>query len=209
MNGRKIALIVGIVVVLLVIVGFTVQQSQKNVVSVQTAKVGATDLTSTVTGSGQIKPKTYVNIGANAFGKITRLYVHEGDKVKRGQTLAQLENVQSAADVAANQAATQASRTDAVAANAALNTSNADLKRAQSDLERTRLDYERAQELFKAQLIPKSDFETRKAAYDSAAAGLAQADARIAQAGAQKDSAVRRITPASACRTLTSLVLTK
>jgi HlyD family secretion protein len=209
MNGRKIALIVGIVVVLLVIVGFTVQQSQKNVVSVQTAKVGASDLTSTVTGSGQIKPKTYVNIGANAFGKIIKLYVHEGDKVKRGQTLAQLENVQSSADVAANQAATQAARTDALAASAALNTSTADLKRAQSDLERTRLDYDRAQELFKAQLIPKSEFDTRKAAYDSAVAGMAQADARIAQARAQKDSAERRITQASATLTRASDVLSK
>jgi hypothetical protein len=28
-----------------------------------------------VSASGEIKPKTYVNIGANAFGKIIRLYV--------------------------------------------------------------------------------------------------------------------------------------
>ncbi len=48
-----------------------------------------------VSASGEIKPKTYVNIGANAFGKITHLYVKEGDHVKKGQLLAQLENVQS------------------------------------------------------------------------------------------------------------------
>ena len=61
-----------------------------------------------VSASGEIRPKTYVNIGANAFGKITRLYVKEGDRVKKGQLLAQLENVQSSADVNATQASLEA-----------------------------------------------------------------------------------------------------
>ena len=107
-NWKKLALIVGAVVVLLAIVGFTVQQSRKGVVTVQTGKVVREDLTSVVTASGEIKPKVYVNIGANAFGKITHLYVKEGDRVKQGQMLATLENVQSAADVSANQAALNA-----------------------------------------------------------------------------------------------------
>ena len=74
-----------------------------------------------------------MNIGANAFGKITKLYVKEGDQVKRGQMLVQLENVQSAADMDAMQASLDAARTDAVAAEAGLNTSVADLNRAKSD----------------------------------------------------------------------------
>ena len=36
------------------------------------------DLTSLVTASGEIKPKNYINIGANAMGQITELLVHEG-----------------------------------------------------------------------------------------------------------------------------------
>ena len=68
-------------------------------VTVQTGKAERQDLASMVSASGEIRPKTYVNIGANAFGKITRLYVKEGDRVKKGQLLAQLENVQSSADV--------------------------------------------------------------------------------------------------------------
>src|SRR5205814_1073416 len=67
----------------------------------------------------------------------------------------------------------------------------------------------RAQELLKAQLIPKSDFEIRKAAYDSALAGLAQAEARVAQAKAQKDSAEGHIAQASATLTRASDVLSK
>ena len=88
--------------VLLAIVGFTVEQSRKGVVTVQTGKVVREDMTSVVTASGEIKPKVYVNIGANAFGKITHLYVKEGDRVKKGQMLATLDNVQPAADVSAN-----------------------------------------------------------------------------------------------------------
>ena len=78
-NWKKFALIAGGVVVLLAIVGFTVQQSRKGVVTVQTGKVLREDLASVVTASGEIKPKVYVNIGANAFAKITHLYVKEGD----------------------------------------------------------------------------------------------------------------------------------
>ena len=104
-NWKKLAIIVGIAVVLVAVVGFTIQQSRKGVVTVQTGKVLREDLTSVVTASGEIKPKVYVNIGANAFGKITHLYVKEGDRVKKGQMLATLENVQSAADVSANEAA--------------------------------------------------------------------------------------------------------
>ena len=62
----------GIAVVLVIIVGFTVYQSRKNVVTVQTGKVAKQDLASMVSASGEIKPKTYVNIGANAFGKIIK-----------------------------------------------------------------------------------------------------------------------------------------
>ena len=87
-NRKKFALIAAVVVVLLAIVGFTVQQSRKGVVTVQTGKVVREDLTSVVTASGEIKPKVYVNIGANAFAKITHLYVKEGDRVKKGQMLA-------------------------------------------------------------------------------------------------------------------------
>src|SRR5580704_5969576 len=130
---KKIAIGAGAVVVLAAIVGFTVYQSHKNLVTVQTGKAQRMDLLAVVSASGEIKPKTYVNIGANAFGKITKLYVKEGDRVKRGQMLAQLENVQSSADVNATRAAVASAQTDAMAAEAAVNTAAADLDRAKAD----------------------------------------------------------------------------
>jgi len=206
---KKIAIGAGAVVLLAAIVGFTVYQSHKNVVTVQTGKAQRMDLVAVVSASGEIKPKTYVNIGANAFGKITKLYVREGDRVKRGQMLAQLENVQPEADMDATQASLEAARTDAVAAEAALNTSMADLNRAKSDAERSDLDWSRAQGLYKDALISKSDYDMQKAAHQTAVAGLAQAQARVAQAKAQKDSADRRIRQADANLTHANDVLKK
>ena len=206
---KKIAIGAGAAVALAAIVGFSVYQSHKGVVTVQTGKAQRMDLVAVVSASGEIKPKTYVNIGANAFGKITKLYVKEGDRVKQGQMLAQLENVQPAADVNATQASLEAARTDALAADAALNTSMADLNRAKSDAERSELDWTRAQGLYKDALIAKSDYDMQKANHQTAVAGLAQAQARVAQAKAQKESADRRIGQAGANLTHAADVLKK
>ena len=192
-NWKKFALIAGGVVVLLAIIGFTVLQSRKGVVAVQTGKVVREDLASVVTASGEIKPKVYVNIGANAFGKITRLYVKEGDRVSQGQMLATLENVQPAADVSANTAALNVAQTDYVAAQRAVDTATADQRQMEAEFERAKLDYERAEALYQSQLIAKSEYDTKKAAYGTATAQMGQAKAKLAQAKAQMDSSKQRI----------------
>jgi len=141
---KKVAIGGGAFLLVALIVGLSVRQSSKNVVTVQTGKVQREDLATVVSASGEIKPKVYVNIGANAFGKITHLYVKEGDQVKKGQMLAQLENVQSSADVQSNQASLDAAGTDAMAAAAAVKTAEADQRRAQADYDRNKMDWERA-----------------------------------------------------------------
>ncbi|MGA3196763.1 MAG: efflux RND transporter periplasmic adaptor subunit [Terriglobales bacterium] len=179
---KKVLIAVGAVLALVIIVSVTVYQSRKNLVTVQTGKAQKQTLSSIVSASGEIKPKTYVNIGANAFGKIVKLHVKEGDHVKKGQLLAQLENVQSSADVSA----TRASLAD-----------------------HTRLDWERAQGLYKDALIAKQDYDTKKAAWESAQAGLAQAKARVDQAKAQMDSAQKHISQNQANLTRVADVLQK
>jgi len=208
-RGKKIAIGAVLLVLALIAVQVALYESRKDIVTVQTGKAERRDLTAVVSASGEIKPKTYVNVGANAFGKITHLYVKEGDRVRKGQLLAQLENVQSAADVNATQAALEAAQTDAIAADAAMKTSQADLDRAKADAERMKLDWDRAQGLFKEALIARSEYDSRKNAWEAADAGLAQAQARIAQAKAQKDSADRRIAQTRANLTRVSDVLQK
>lgn len=209
MNAKKIALIAGIIILLGAIVGFTVNQSQRNVVTVQTGKVARQDITSTVTASGEIKPKTYVNVGANAFGRITKLYVKEGDKVKAGQMLATLENVQSEADVNAMKAQLASNQTDAMADEAALNTAMAQSKSSSADLARAKLDYDRAQSLLKDQLIAQQDYDAKKATYEVAQAVAAQDQAKVAQARATLDSARGHINQTKAQLTHQMDVLSK
>jgi HlyD family secretion protein len=194
MNKKFIFIILGVVLVAGILFA-TLKFGGGSAPEVQTGKVVREDLQTIVSASGEIKPETYVNIGANAFGKITHLYVAEGDHVKAGQLLAQIENVQPEADVNASKASLDASRTDAVAA-------QANYQRAQSDYDRTKLDYERAQGLFKQGLIPKSDYDTRKTAFQGA-------DAALAQAKAQNESAQKRISQQAATLMHASDVLSK
>ena len=65
--------------------------TQRGVVKVQTGRIIRQDLVSIVTASGEIKPRNYINIGANSMGRITDIYVREGDVVEEGQRLAKLE----------------------------------------------------------------------------------------------------------------------
>ena len=197
-NTKKIVIAAVAVVVLAGLVALSVRSSQSNVVTVTTSKVIREDITSVVTGSGEIKAKTYVNIGAQGFGKIVKLYVKEGETVRRGQKLAQLENVQSSADVNAQRANIEATQKDLASADAAYESSIAEVARDKADLEQKTLDYKRAQDLYNSQLISKSDFDARKAAYDVAIASLKAAEAKVAQMNAQRASTSGRVTQANA-----------
>ncbi|WP_035359498.1 efflux RND transporter periplasmic adaptor subunit [Edaphobacter aggregans] len=188
MSVKKIVLIVVAVVVLAGIVIGSVIKGQGSVTKVATGRVVRQDLVSIVNGTGQIKPKTYVNVGATAFGRITRLNVKEGDHVKAGTVLATVENVQPSATVTAQQAAIESSKTDVNSMMAAERTAEANIAQAKADLEQKHFDYERAKSLYEEKLIPKQDFDAKKAAYDMAVATLAQREAAHAQARAQTES---------------------
>jgi HlyD family secretion protein len=191
------------------IIFFTIQQSRKGVVQVQTGKVARQDLASLVTASGEIRPKTFVNIGANAYGKIVRLYVKEGDRVVTGQLLAQLDNVQPEADVNATRAQLTAAQADYLAAQETLNTNIADLDRAKAELEQKLYDWKRAEGLYKDQLIAKKDYDSAKNNYESAVSYLAQGKTKIAQARAAADAADHRIAVQKATLVHNSDVLSK
>lgn len=188
MSAKKIIVIVAIVLVLAGIVVASILHGQASVTKVATGKVARQDLTSIVNGTGQIKPLTYVNVGATAFGRITHLYVKEGDHVKAGTTLATVENIQPQATVAAQQASIAAAHTDITSFQAAEKTAEANIAQGQADLEQKKLDFNRAQALYNDKLIAKQDFDAKRAAYDMSAATLAQRQAALAQALAQTDS---------------------
>jgi HlyD family secretion protein len=188
MSTKKIIIIVVIVLAIAGVTALTILHAQAGITKVATGKVVKEDLVSTVSGTGQIKPKTYVNVGATSFGRITHLYVKEGDHVKMGAILAKVESVQPEATVAAQQAAISSSRTDINSFVAAENTASANIAQAHADLQQKKLDFDRAEALYKDQLIAKQDYDAKKAAYDVASATLQQREAALVQARAQTES---------------------
>ena len=195
---KKILLIAGAVIVAIALVTVFVYKQQSGYTKVLTAKIHKEDLATIVSGTGQIKPETYANLGATAMGRVTHLYVKEGDRVKKGQIVATIENVQQEASVQAQQAQIASAKTDVNSFIAAEKTAEANLERANADLEQKKLDWDRAQSLYKAGIVAKQDFDAKKAAYDTAVATIAQMQATVGQAKAQTDSARAKVNNAVA-----------
>src|ERR1700723_623119 len=186
---KKILLIILAVVVTAGLVAAFIYKQQSGFTKVLTAKIVKQDLSTVVSGTGQIRSKFYVNLGATAMGRITHLYVKEGERVKKGETVAPIEHVQQEASVEGQQAAISAARTDIASYIAAEKTSEANLDHATADLEQKKLDWDRAQALYHDGIMAKQDFDAKKAAFDLDEASVAQAVAQLNQAKAQTDSA--------------------
>jgi HlyD family secretion protein len=177
---QKVGIGVGAVVVLGGIVLFSVNQANKGVVTVQTAKVAPQEsLVSQVTASGEVKPTTYTNVTAQGFGRITSIVVKEGDHIKKGDVLLTQENIQANADVEAQAASINSAESGVQASEASYKSAQADLVQQQANLEKAKLDWERGQGLFKDGLIPKQDFDQRKTTYDAQFAAVDSSKARV------------------------------
>jgi len=221
----KWKIIIGIVAILVAVIGVyaSTVYSKRGVVSVQTGKVVRGDLTSQVTASGEIKPKNYINIGANAGGIITALPVKEGDRVHKGELLAKLEDVQPEANVKSSEATVASAEADSSASEAGLkaadenlNMMKAAIEKDKADLARMKADMDRAAALFKEQLMAKQDYELKEATYRAQEATVRESEARLTQARAQREqqaatltSMQRRITQAQAGLTAVADVLQK
>jgi HlyD family secretion protein len=208
----KVLLVIAVVCIVGGGIFASIRINQRGVVTVQTSTVVREDLTSIVTASGEIKPKNYINLGANAMGIVTAIFVKEGDHVKKNQIVARVEAIQARADVDAQEAALNSALADSAAAEAgakaldeAIKTSQADIETARANLQRTKVFYQRDQELYKEKLVPRQDLDQKKSDYLSAEAALQSAQARYdqmkaqaAQGKAQLMGAQRRVAQARA-----------
>src|SRR5207248_6915150 len=92
------------------------------------AKVEKGDLAKSVVATGKVEPITKVEVKSKASGIVKKLLVDAGDRVKKGQLLAQLDKEEISAQVAQSRAGLQAAE--------------ASLKSAQADFERAKVDAE-------------------------------------------------------------------
>jgi HlyD family secretion protein len=207
---QKILIGVGGATALGGIILFSINQANKGVVTVQTAKVAKQDsLVSQVTASGEIKPTTYTNITAQGYGRITEIAVREGDHIKKGDKLLLQENVQANADVEAQAAMINSNESGVQAAEASYKAAQADLIQQQANLEKASLDFERGKGLLKDGLIPKQDFDQRKTSYDAAVAGVESSKARVLALKAQLEVTRAQLSQSKAVQVRTKDILSK
>jgi HlyD family secretion protein len=207
---QKVGIGLGGLAVAAGIVVFSINQANKGVVTVQTAKVTKQDaLVSVVTASGEVKPRTYTNITAQGYGRITEILVHEGDHVKKGDRLLLQENIQANADVQAQAAMINSNQSGVQAADASYRAAQADLTQQQANLEKAKLDFDRGQGLLKDGLIPKQDFDQRKTSYDAAVAAVEASRARVMAQKAQMEQGRATLDQSKAVLVRTKDVLSK
>ena len=121
--------------------------------------------------SGYLVPQRKSSVAAKATGRLVALYVEEGNKIKKDQIIAQLEND----DLAASRRQAQAN----------LDVSRAGYEQAKAELNDAHISFEREQQLFAKNLTARASLDVAEARHKKAVAALASADAsiRAAQAG--------------------------
>jgi HlyD family secretion protein len=121
-------------------------------ITVNTEAIQKRNLEALVSASGKIQPKRFVNISADTMGRVTGLAVNEGDRVKTGQFLLQIDprNLRSA--VQRTQASLEAARSQVDQLNATIESSRAAVKQAQDN-------FTRQQQLWKGGLTTKETLD--------------------------------------------------
>lgn len=198
MTRRKLIIFLVVVLGLAGVVVFSILRRNRDVVVVQVAPAGQGRLVARVTASGAIKPKNYADVSANSIGQITHLYVHEGEKVRTGQKLAELWNVQQRAAVAAQQANLKNLQAQLRAQQEALATNLATLRQSQASLRQQQANWKRYQSLYHAELVARSDYDTAEESWRSAVAQVNADRARVAQSRATVRGAQSQIHQAQA-----------
>jgi HlyD family secretion protein len=156
---------------LVVVVTASIMNSAKSKVeAVQLAKVRREDVTSRVRAPGKIEPKTQVKISADIMGKIVHLLVKEGDSVRRGQLMLQLDDTQY--------------RSYWDQARAASTSARGRLREAQASLRQTEANFTRQRSLFEQKLLSQAEWDQAQTTVESARVGVsnAQQDAERADA---------------------------
>ncbi|MCU0640164.1 MAG: efflux RND transporter periplasmic adaptor subunit [Candidatus Krumholzibacteria bacterium] len=172
---KKYWIILAVVIVVAALVAVNLKAKRGKPLPVQTEKVEARDLSMVISASGSIRPKRQVDISASTIGKVTRVAVKEGDLVKKGQFLIQIDPVQLESTVEQIRASLEAAQAAGISA-------EVQLKKAESDLGRVRT-------LFERELATEQDVERAQTDYDVSVSNLDSARNQVRQQQALLESA--------------------
>ncbi|MEO8275521.1 MAG: efflux RND transporter periplasmic adaptor subunit [Thermoanaerobaculia bacterium] len=171
MTGKKKILVIGIPVLIAIGIAAKIATGADRKLPVVTVqKAERTDLRSLVTATGKTEAQRKVDLSANVMGQIVNLAVREGDVVKKGDFLLQIDLTQR--------------RATAVGAEESLKALFFDRDAARAQAEEARKNFERAERSFKDQIIPQADVDRNRAAFEGADANWKATERRIDQARA-------------------------
>ena len=194
---RNLYLWIGLAVLLLAVVGgvvYAATSSNGKLEASQLAKAETGDIARSVVATGKVQPITKVEVKSKASGILTDLKVDINDVVHRGQQIAQLDQVEILAQVAAQKAQLTAAESNAKAATAAI---EYDKVAAQApDLPMYQHTYARAQEMSKLGVVSQQALDDAQQKYlfsantrDKAVAQISVDSAKLRQAQAQVSQA--------------------
>ena len=149
------------------IMGSSIYKKKNQATEVSVAKVKVQDVVGKVVANGKIQAENKVDLSALVMGQIVNLVVREGDRVKEGDFLLQIDKKRAAAEEAGSAAALQGSHGDLDSARAAMD-------QAAKDLERARKNHE-------AGIVPVADYQRAQSSYDGAKGAYQAAEQRIVQ----------------------------
>jgi HlyD family secretion protein len=166
-SKRRVILLTVVAVVLAAGGVFAYQRQKNKALPVLTAKVETQDVVSKVTANGKIQAENKVEMSALVMGQIVNLAVREGDQVKKGEFLLQIDRNRAAAEEAGS--------------NAALRASLADRDTAKSTMDQAELDFDRARRNFEARITPEADYQRARSTLETARSALEAAQNRVDQ----------------------------
>jgi HlyD family secretion protein len=204
---KKIIIGSGVLLAIIALAAINYFRGRGEVTEVQTAKVEKRAmLESKVTANGEVRPIQFINLTAEVSGRVTDVFVKEGDQIKKGKPLLRVDPTQLASSTSIQEAALRATQADVQnqiavvaatensvnTARAALSTAQAELERAMVERNNAQIELKRATDLLESGITSRSTYDTAKMRFDSAEAAVNSSKARVEQSQVQvRDAEIR------------------
>ncbi len=179
MRNKWLWIGIGVLVTAVLVVGAVVRGNRSKITPVQFARVRSEDITARVRAPGKIEPKTQVKVSADVMGKIITLPVKEGDHVRRGQLMLQLDDTQYRAALGQ--------------ARAALATAQARTQEAEASFKIVDTNYARQRALFEQKLLSQAEWDQATNTHQSASVAVATAREEVSRSQAMVTGAADNV----------------
>jgi len=189
MSRKNVLIAIGVVILGAAVVGANLYFKREKGLAVTTDVIRARDLEAVVSASGKVQPKRLVKISAETSGRIVNLAVNEGDRIRKGQFLLQIDPKSLSSRVESGSASLAAAEQSLDQMRQSIETARVQLQQAQQTLKRQRELW--AQQLTTREQLEKAenDVKSTESTMQEREKLMRPQESRIAQERATLDSA--------------------